>query len=410
VTGIALPRADRPLVSVIMVTFGGWDLTRRSLEALRDHTALPFEVVVVDNPTPEDVPARLRQEVEGLEVIENARNEGFGPAADRGAERARGSLVLFLNTDTTVRPGWLEPLVETLEHYPHTGAVVPRFLNEDGTVQEAGGLLFADGSTLMHGHGADADDAAYRFRRSVDYGSAACLLLRRDVFLDSGGFDPVFVPAYCEDVDLQLRLRERGLRTMFDPRSEVVHVRFGSSGLDEKTAAKLVERNTAILRERWGHQLPERPPRPKAGVPEHAHRVIAARDFAAPVRILVLAPTPPRELLGGLIERHTGGRITFLATGPAAVADADLEPMLRSGVEVAGPFQDPDPWLRARRFHYTAVLTTLDDLPTPLADRLDELQPQAPLLGCGGLDDAVKALDRAGILPDPPEGGGDAIG
>src|ERR671919_406374 len=100
VSAVALPRADRPLVSVVMVTFGGWPLTRRALEALAEHTALPFEVGIVDNPTPEDVAARLRQELTGAEVLENDRNEGFGPAATRGAERARGELVLFLNTDT----------------------------------------------------------------------------------------------------------------------------------------------------------------------------------------------------------------------------------------------------------------------------------------------------------------------
>jgi GT2 family glycosyltransferase len=389
-----------------MVTFGGWALTRRALEAVGAHTALPFEVVTVDNPTPEDVAASLRHEVTGAEVLENDRNEGFGPAANRGAERARGELVLFLNTDTLVGPGWLEPLVETLRSDPGIGAAVPMFLNDDGTIQEAGGLLFEDASTLMYGYGEPPTEPAYRFRRTVDYGSAACLLLRRAEFLDAGGFDPAFVPAYCEDVDLQLRLRERGRRTVYEPRSSVVHSRFGSSGLDERVAAGLVEKHTAILRERWGHVLAERPPRPEAGVPEQAHRVLAARDAEAVIRILVVAPSSPDGLLQGLLDRNPSARITLLSTGRAP----DVDALGRLGVEVAGPFEDADHWLRARRFHSSAVLAVDEDPDERLRIVLDEHQPQAPLLRCSGSDEADAALTRAGVLPEGLAGAGEGIG
>lgn len=402
---LALPRADRPLVSVVMVTFGGWALTRRALEALAEHTELPFEVVIVDNPTPEDVARRLREEVTGAEVLENDRNEGFGPAANRGAEHSRGELVLLLNTDTLVGPGWLEPLVETLVSHPEVGAVVPMFLNEDGTVQEAGGLLFEDASTLMYGYGEPPTDPEYRFRRTVDYGSAACLLLRRADFLEAGAFDPAFVPAYCEDVDLQLRLRERGRRTSYEPRSSVVHVRFGSSGLDERAAAGLVEKHTAILRERWGHVLAERPPRPEAGVPEQAHRVFAARDADAVIRILVVAPFSPDELLEALVNRQPSGRITLVATG----APPDVDRLGGIGVEVAAPLEDPDAWTRARRFHYTVVLAVADDPDEALRAALEEHQPQAPILRCAGVAEADAALTRAGVLPEPVAGAHEGI-
>ncbi|HYZ10742.1 MAG TPA: glycosyltransferase family 2 protein [Actinomycetota bacterium] len=402
---LALPRADRPLVSVVMVTFGGWALTRRALEALAKHTELPFEVVIVDNPTPEDVATRLGEEVTGAEVLENDRNEGFGPAANRGAEQSRGELVLFLNTDTLVGPGWLEPLVETLGSDPGVGAVVPMFLNEDGTVQEAGGLLFEDASTLMYGYGESPTDPEYRFRRAVDYGSAACLLLRRADFLEAGAFDPAFVPAYCEDVDLQLRLRERGRRTVYEPRSSVVHVRFGSSGLDERAAAGLVEKHAAILRERWGHVLAERPPRPEPGVPEQAHRVLAARDADAVVRVLVVAPSSPDQLLQTLVDRQPSGRITMLATD----SPSDFDRLGSMGVECQGPLDDADPWLRSRRFHYTVVLAVADDPDETIRAALEEHQPQAPILRCGDADEADAALTRAGVPPERLAGAQEGI-
>jgi GT2 family glycosyltransferase len=395
VSRVSLPRAEKPRVSVVIVTFGGWALARRALEALRDRTPVPFEVIVVDNPTPEDVAARLREEVEGAEVIENDRNEGFGPAANRGAERARGDLLLFLNSDTEVQGGWLEPLIDSLEGFPGAGAVVPMLLNQDGTVQEAGGLLFREGSTLMYGFGGDPGDPSLRFRRRVDYGSAACLLLRRSEFLKVGGFDPVFVPAYCEDVDLQLRLRGLDRDVVYEPRSRVVHVRFGSSGLDEGVAARLVERNTEILRDRWPDVLARRPP--LVEVPEHGHRVFAARDAEAIERILVVAEAPPEDVLDALRRRHPNGRLTLLSTSP--VADEERGRLLHDGIEAVGPIEDVDTWLRARLFHYSAVLAVDGSVDPALADRLSETQPDAPLLRVPGDPvEASRALQEAGIL------------
>ncbi|HEX2025801.1 MAG TPA: glycosyltransferase, partial [Actinomycetota bacterium] len=159
-TVLRLPRPDEPLVSVVLVTYGGWDITRQALADLIANTGSSFETVIVDNPTEEDVAGRLRAETEGAEVVFNDTNVGFGPAANRGVERARGDHVVFLNTDALVRPGWLEPLVEAVASDLRAGAAVPRFVEEDGTVQEAGGLLFRDGSTHMYGSGADPTDPA----------------------------------------------------------------------------------------------------------------------------------------------------------------------------------------------------------------------------------------------------------
>lgn len=403
-TALSLPRARRPLASVVMVTYGGWDLFRRALEALAANTPTPFEVIVVDNPADEDVASRLRLEVEGAEVILNRTNEGFGPAANRGADRARGTYVVFLNTDALVSPGWLEPLVEALEDDPRAGAAVPRFLNEDGTVQEAGGLLFRDGSTLMYGFRADPVDPEFRFRRYTDYGSAACLALRRADFRASGGFDPAYVPAYCEDLDLQLKLGQRGLRTVFEPRSEVTHLRFGSTGLSEEVAARLVARNTAILRERWPHVLAERPP--PFDAPGREARVLAARDAGSLERILVVAEDAlPADVLAALRERHPTGRITLLPLRWRP-ADGELDPLLASGVEIAPLDRDPAGWVRARPFHHTAAICPEGYPPPAVARALMESQPQAPLITMGAgsssdiVEDLLGQLTAAGIVPE----------
>jgi O-antigen biosynthesis protein len=402
---VTLPRSGRPVASVILVTYGGWDLVRRTLEAVAANTRTPFEVIVVDNPTEEDVASRLREEVEGAEVILNEANEGFGPANNRGAARARGEYLAFLNIDALVSPGWLEPLIRTLGEDPRAGAAVPRFLNQDGTVQEAGGLLFRDGSTLMYGFRADPSDPEFRFRRYTDYGSAACLVLRRRDFLTVGGFDPAYVPAYCEDLDLQLKFRERGLRTVFEPRAEITHLRFGSTGLTEDVAERLVARNTAILRKRWPHVLAHRPP--PFDAPGREARVLAARDADALERILVVAEDAlPDELVAALRDRHPTGRITLLPVRWRP-ADGELGRLLASGVEVA-PFEgDPAEWVRARPFHHTAAICPQGYPPPAVARALMELQPQAALItmGAGGspgghVDDLLDQLTAAGIVPE----------
>jgi O-antigen biosynthesis protein len=389
---VSLPRAEQPELSVVMVTYGGWELTRRSLETLARNTSVPFEVVIVDNPTEdEDVAGRLRSEVEGAEIIFNQRNVGFGPAANQGAEAASGRSLCFLNSDAMVHPGSVQPLLEAIEEDPRAGAAVPMFLNEDGTVQEAGGLLFEDGRTLMYGFGDDPSDPAYRFRRYVDYGSAACLVLRTEDFHKAGGFDPVFVPAYCEDVDLQLKLRERGLRTVYQPRSQVVHVRFGSTGLDEQVARQLVARNTRILRERWAPVLADRPVLDVAD--EFSHRVVAARDFDCLERFLVVSPRPHQDLLDSLLEAHPTARITQLCTEPA-----QTEAFLRSGVEAVGPLEDPASWLRDRLFQATVVLLPDGAMDEELAAAIESTQPQA--LTITGPQDPATEMEGAGIVPE----------
>ncbi|HEX2025045.1 MAG TPA: hypothetical protein VHH92_01485, partial [Actinomycetota bacterium] len=250
-------------------------------------------------------------------------------------------------------------------------------------------------------------DPAYRFRRYVDYGSAACLLVDRKEFLAVGGFDPAYVPAYCEDVDLQLKLRERGLRTVFEPRSEVVHLRFGSTGMTEDAAARMVEKNTAILRRNWPHVLARRPPSP-FDAPGHELRLLAARDADALERILVVAedhhPGPVVDALG---DRHPTGRITVLGVRWRP-APSELDALLGAGIEVA-PFDDPGPgpWIRSRRFHYTAALCPEGYPPPAVARALMDWQPQAPLITMGAgstgpevITDLLAELDRAGIVPD----------
>lgn len=372
-TPVALSPSASPLVSILIVTYGGWEWCRRALEAVARHTDLPHEVIVVDNASPDGTGRRLVDDVRGATVMLNPRNVGFGPAVNQAAAAARGRFLALLNPDAEVQPGWLPPLLESLERRIDVGAVVGRLLNVDGSLQEAGSLVWSDGSTLALGAGEDPADPAHRFPFSPDYGSAACLVIRRATFLEVGGFDPAYLPAYCEDVDLALRLGDHGLRVRYEPRCTVVHGRFAASG--ERGAARLIERNREILRSRWGHALGARVP---PSDPDHTHRVTAARDAAALDRLLVVGRPTPRAALLALAARFPDDRVTWLATGTAPDGAA-IDELARAGVEVASPDR-PEAWLEDRLFHFSAVVLLGAEAAAALGRGVEWSQPQAELV------------------------------
>lgn len=370
-TSVMLLRSGRPLVSIVMVTHGGWDWPERSLAAVAEETPPLYEVVVVDNASWDGTPDLLEELVDGFGLIRNERNVGFATAANQGAAGANGEFLCFLNPDCLVGPGWIRPLVEALENDPRTGAAIPRFLDPQGRVQEAGSGVDRQGWTYAFGAGADPDDPEHRFRRYVDYASAACLVIRRTAFEQAGGFHPRYF-MYCEDVDLCLTLRDRGLRTVYEPRSSVVHA--GAASTSAPTRARLIEQARELLMQRWGHRLADRPALTE--LDRHPHRLVALRDAEAPDRLLVLAERPPAGELGDALRRTAArpdARVTVVVWERAGE-----EPLLREGVEVVAP-EDPGAWLAERRFHYSAV--AVDGGFEGIDRVLEDTQPQATRVG-----------------------------
>jgi GT2 family glycosyltransferase len=367
---LLLPRSPSPVVSVILVAYGGWDWPYRSLDALREATEHHLEVVCVDNASWDGTGDLLEELVAGAVVIRNRENRGFAGGANQGAAVARGEYLCFLNPDCLVRPGWLEPLLRVLDR-PGIGATIPRFMAPDGAVQEAGSVVDRQGWSEAYGRGLAPDDPATRFPRLVDYGSAACLLMRASTFRDVGGFDEAFFPAYCEDVDLAFRLREAGLHTRYEPASTVEHA--GTVSTASVTRDRLIEHNRRLLLRRWGHLLADRPP--LVEVEERPHRLLALRDALAPDRLLVLPerlPGPAEPLGRALLElaEAESARVTVAVEGRADRSSADR--LLAGGVEVAET-DDLERWLAGRRYHASVVLMG-PRVPAPIVHRW---QPQA---------------------------------
>jgi GT2 family glycosyltransferase len=361
---LAFPDPPAPDLTVLLVVHNAWDWTRKALEALRDHTPPRYQLVAVDNASTDGAAEGL-DELTGATVLHNATNVGFGPAANQAALHARARHLVLLNSDALVHPGWLEALVEVADADPTVAAVGGRLLNLDGTLQEAGAIVWRDGSVTNYGDGDDAARPEYTFRRDVDHISAALLLIRRSAFVDAGGFDPVYAPAYLEDVDLCFSLHARGFRTVYEPAATATHVRWASG--DRSQTERLLARNLPTFTTRWQTELAARPHHPA----HHDRRLLlAGRDAMCEARVLVVADAVDQAVSSTLdaIAHHWPSARRTLLTADANAAGLD-------GVEVI----DADV-LAERALHYDVVLADAD-APPVVSDTAGGAEPWRPVGG-----------------------------
>jgi GT2 family glycosyltransferase len=354
---VTVPAADEPVLSICTVLYGGGRLALQALDAVTRHTTVPYEVIVVDNCSPDGSGVLLRAGVRGVRFVANRHNAGFGGGMNQAAALARAPHLVLLNPDTEVTAGWAEPLVARAAR-PHVGAVTAVLLESDGTtVQEAGAVVDRTGFTFPIGsapNGPMGPDA--HFARVVDYASAAALLVRSDAFERVGGFDPMFLPAYFEDVDLGFALAEAGLRTWVEPASRVVHHKGGTD--TGGAASALLARNHPRFVGKWADEIGARPGRHDGAAAE-----LALRDWKADVRVLLLADdaAPDAALTAAAAWRAAA------PDGLVAVVSAHPRPVGAVGAEWLAV---PDAGRRARvadeRVSWADVVLPIDSNADPV--------------------------------------------
>ena len=254
---IELPQFDEPELSIILVLYNRAELTLQCLNSIRQSSTGSYELVIVDNASSDQTRVLLRR-VKGARIIENETNLHYLRACNQAARAACGPYLLLLNNDTQLPPDSIPAALATLRSAPDIGAVGGKIILPDGTLQEAGSIIWRDGSCLGYGRGAAPDAPEYMFRRDVDYCSAAFLLTRRELFLADDGFDEAYAPAYYEETDYCVRLWKQGLRVVYDPNVIIHHYEFASSG-STQSAIALQAQHQQIFRRKHRDWLATRP-------------------------------------------------------------------------------------------------------------------------------------------------------
>ena len=353
-----VPGSEQPRVSIIIPIHNKFAYTAACLRSLAEHAgATPFEVIVVDDLSTDVSAARLT-EISGIRSIRNAENLGFVGSCNAGAEMARGEYVLFLNNDTVVTADWLEALLRCFDEEPTAGLVGSRLVYPDGRLQEAGGIIFNDGSGWNYGRFEDPDDTRFAFRREADYCSGAAIMLRRALFEQLGRFDQRYAPAYYEDTDLAFAVRAAGLKVFYEPRSRVVHFEGITAGTDTGSGMKRFQViNQEKFLDKWQTALRQQP---VAGTP-----IQIAATHRARHRILIIdAVTPmPDQDSGSLrmvnlmrILRANGHHVAFMPSNLACVEryTRDLQAL---GIEVLHhPYNHPANLFRERGSEFDAIV------------------------------------------------------
>ena len=236
--GLIVPAGNLPVVSIIIPVYNQALYTFNCLRAIAANSDdIAYEVIVIDDCS-QDQTLEMLSQIKGIKVYRNSTNQGFIFSCNRGASLAQGQYLCFLNNDTQVLPGWLGHLMGTFRAYPRAGGVGAKLLYGDRTLQEAGGMITADGRATNWGKYRDRNQPAYNYVREVDYCSAACLMVPTDLFRYLGGFDPNFAPAYYEDTDLCFQIRAQGYEVLYQPRAVVIHYEGVSHGHSVETGMK----------------------------------------------------------------------------------------------------------------------------------------------------------------------------
>lgn len=226
---LQFPETETPQLSIILVFYQQAHLSYLCLQSLLEFADVCYELIIVDNNSTDET-AKFLNKIDNATIIRNADNLGFVKAVNQAAKIATGEYILLLNNDALIEKNTLSNALQVIESDKSVGAVGAKIKLLDGSIQEAGSIIFSDGACLGYGRGNVSDNYEFMFQRDVDYCSGAFLLFSNSNFKVLGGFDLDYAPAYYEESDFCIRLQKKGLRIVYVPSSQITHYEFASCG------------------------------------------------------------------------------------------------------------------------------------------------------------------------------------
>ncbi len=299
---LELPNAkDNPTVSIVIPVYNEFHYTYNCIKAIIEHSGDVNYELIIANDCSTDITTSIEKIVKNVRLVTTKKNVRFLLNCNNAAKSAKGKYILFLNNDTQVQDNWLKPLVDLIESDSKIGMVGSKLVYPDGRLQEAGGILWKDGSAWNYGHLANPEDPEYNYVKEADYISGAAIMIRHDLWKEIGGFDEDLAPAYYEDTDLAFEVRKQGYKVMYQPQSVVVHFEGVSNGTDTGSGLKAYQvTNQKKFYEKW------------KGVLEKEHFANAENVYLAKDRgqlkkqILVVDHYVPHY------DKDAGGRCTYM--------------------------------------------------------------------------------------------------
>ncbi|MGB5133797.1 MAG: glycosyltransferase [Prochlorococcaceae cyanobacterium] len=337
---LKFPEVRAPEVSVVIPAHNLLEVTYYALcSLLLAHNTTRFEVILVDDGST-DQTTGIEDLVQGIRVIHNKEPQRFIKACNRGVSEARGHYVVLLNNDTEVTVGWLDALVDAFERFPGAGAVGAKLLYPDGTLQDAGGIIWRSGNPWNYGNKQNPWDPRFCYARQVDYLSGAALMTTREIWDEVDGLSSYLEPMYFEDTDFSFKVREAGYKTYFVPSSVVYHFEGTTSGTDASSGfKKYQEVNRPKFKRRWAKAFAHHG---KEGVEPDLEK-----DRGITGRVLFIDYATPREdqdagsyaaIREIELVQALGYKVTFLPQNLAFFSNY-TEELQRMGVEViTSPF------------------------------------------------------------------------
>lgn len=404
---VAVPHSPTPRVSVIVPVHGKWSYTRQCLRFIAGHiVSVPFEVIVVDDASPDDSAERLAA-CPGVRLVRAEHNLGFVGACNLGARHARGEHLFFLNNDAQVTESWLDILMDTMDSDDRIGLVGAKLVYPDGRLQECGGIVWRDGSGWNYGRNGEPGASENNVLRDVDYCSGAAILVRTELFQRVGGFDTRFSPAYYEDTDLAFSIRAAGFRTVVQPRAAVVHHEGVSHGTDIGSGVKKhQELNRRAFAEKWAEtlaaeHLPEASARNlwlarQRGSRGHYGPLVLIKDHQVPRPDFDSGSVRMRRIMEELVE--LGCRVVFFPANHASLQPYTTE-LQQLGVTVLPEAQLQQAFIAEAGPEITLALLSRPQVGWSLAEELRTAAPRC-LIAYDTVDVHFLRLDRQAELAE----------
>ncbi|MCZ4064446.1 glycosyltransferase [Oxalobacter aliiformigenes] len=245
---IEFEKCENPLVSIIIPVYNQIEYTKQCLYSiLMSNEKALYEIIVADDNS-SDRTKEILTFVKNIQVIRNESNLGYIKNCNNAAKYAKGKYLYFLNNDTVVQDKWLTNILSVFSNKKNAGVVGSKVLTGELCLQECGVYIFSDIFYAHYGQNANLEESNYV--KECDYVSGCSLMTPKWLFDEVGGFDEIYSPAYCDDPDYCLSVKELGYATYVQPKSVIIH--YGSVSYSGDSN-ELMRRNNEILKRKWKH-------------------------------------------------------------------------------------------------------------------------------------------------------------